>query len=65
MVLLKERGIDDITIGEGLVTRNPKDRETPAHAFESLGYNTLSKRYGVRRSTFTRGPSRRWISGTA
>ena len=48
VVLLKERGVDDITIGEGLVTRNPKDRETPAHAFASLGYNTLSKRYGVK-----------------
>jgi len=48
VVLLKERGIDDITIGEGLVTQNRKDTETPAHAFESLGYNTLSKRYGVK-----------------
>ncbi len=48
VVLLKERGIDDITIGEGLVTRNPKDRETPAHAFEMLGYNKLNKRYGVK-----------------
>jgi uncharacterized protein (DUF362 family) len=48
VILLKERGIDDITIGEGLVTLGPKDRETPAHAFESLGYNTLKKRYGVK-----------------
>ena len=47
VVLLKERGIDDIAIGEGIVVR-PKDRETPAHAFESLGYNVLKKRYGVR-----------------
>ena len=46
--LLKERGIDGITIGEGLVTRDPGDRETPAHAFETLGYNLLAKRYGVR-----------------
>jgi uncharacterized protein (DUF362 family) len=48
VVLLKERGVDDITIGEGLVTLNPRDRETPAHAFETLGYNKLNKRYGVK-----------------
>lgn len=46
--LLKERGVDDITIGEGMVTLHPKDRETPAHAFETLGYNRLKERYGVR-----------------
>jgi uncharacterized protein (DUF362 family) len=34
IVLLKERGIDDITIGEGMVTMSPGDLETPAHAFE-------------------------------
>jgi uncharacterized protein (DUF362 family) len=48
VVILKERGIDDITIGEGIVTRNPKDRKTPAHAFENLGYNVLKKRYGIK-----------------
>ena len=48
VVLLKERGIDDITIGEGIVTNTPKDRETPAHAFETLGYNVLKKRYGIK-----------------
>ena len=48
VILLKERGIDDITIGEGTVTRRPKDFETPAHAFETLGYGTLKKRYGVK-----------------
>lgn len=46
--LLKERGIDDITIGEGMVLGKAKDKETPAHAFETLGYNTLKKRYGVK-----------------
>jgi hypothetical protein len=40
--------VDDITIGEGMVTRDPKDVETPAHAFETLGYNTLGRRYGVK-----------------
>lgn len=48
VLLLKERGIDDITIAEGTVTFQPDDRETAAHAFETLGYNLLSKRYGVK-----------------
>lgn len=48
VVLLKERGIDDITIGEGMITSTPKDRETPAHAFENLGYTILKKRYGIK-----------------
>jgi uncharacterized protein (DUF362 family) len=48
VVLLKERGVDDITIVEGIVTMDPKDRETPAHAFETLGYNRLQKRYGIK-----------------
>jgi uncharacterized protein (DUF362 family) len=45
--LLKAEGVGDITIGEGVVTRHPKDIKTPAHAFETLGYNALKKRYGV------------------
>jgi uncharacterized protein (DUF362 family) len=48
IVLLKERGIDDITIGEGIVTWKAKDTETPAHAFQYLGYDELKKRYGVK-----------------
>ena len=48
VVLLKERGIDDITIGEGMVLMDPKDKETPAHAFEKLGYGVLKRRYGVK-----------------
>ena len=48
VVLLKERGVDDIVIGEGMVLFDPKDRDTPKHAFESLGYPDLQKRYGVR-----------------
>ncbi|MGD8522688.1 MAG: DUF362 domain-containing protein, partial [Desulfobacterales bacterium] len=47
VVLLKERGIDDITIGEGTVLRNPKDTQTQMHAFETLGYGNLKKRFGV------------------
>ncbi len=48
VILLKERGIDEITIVEGITIYDPKDRETPAHAFETLGYNVLKKRYGVK-----------------
>jgi uncharacterized protein (DUF362 family) len=48
VVLLKERDIDDITIGEGTVLANPKDQETPAHAFKTLGYGELKNRYGVK-----------------
>lgn len=47
VVILKEHGIDDITIGEGIVS-GAKDRETPAHAFKTLGYDTLKQRYGVK-----------------
>ncbi len=55
VVLLKERGIDDITIGEGIVMARSKDDDTPSHAFESLGYNVLKKRYGVKSiNTFDR-----------
>ncbi len=46
--LLKERGIDDITIGEGTAVYDSKDCETAAHAFETLGYGTLKRRYGVK-----------------
>ncbi|MGD2038179.1 MAG: DUF362 domain-containing protein [Desulfobacterales bacterium] len=48
IILLKERGIDDITIGEGTVTMNPKDSATPAHAFETLGYGALKQKYGIK-----------------
>jgi uncharacterized protein (DUF362 family) len=45
--LLKEHGVAHITIGEGVVMRNQKDAETPAHAFETLGYSALKKRYNI------------------
>ena len=44
VVVLKERGVDDISIGEGTVLRDPKDMATQRHAFESLGYGELTKR---------------------
>jgi len=48
VILLKERGIEEITILEGIGTYDPRDQEIPAHAFENLGYNVLKKRYGVK-----------------
>ncbi|MBW1781958.1 MAG: DUF362 domain-containing protein [Deltaproteobacteria bacterium] len=48
VVLLKEQGVNEITIGEGTVLSNPKDTETPAHAFKTLGYPVLKRRYGAR-----------------
>jgi len=48
VILLKERGIEEITILEGIGTYDPRDQEVPSHAFESLGYNVLKKRYGVK-----------------
>ncbi len=48
VILLKEKGINDIIIGEGSVTMNPKDRESQKHAYETMGYGLLEKRYGVR-----------------
>ncbi len=48
VILLKEKGIADITILEGIVTYDPKDKETPAHAFETLGYHVLRNRYGIK-----------------
>jgi len=47
--VLSEYGVDDISIVEGSVTLNPKDSSSQAeHAFKSLGYNALAKRYGVK-----------------
>ncbi|MFX1428402.1 MAG: DUF362 domain-containing protein, partial [Promethearchaeota archaeon] len=47
IILLKERGIKDITIGEGCVTMDPKDVKTTQHAFEALGYNRFKRKYGI------------------
>jgi uncharacterized protein (DUF362 family) len=46
--VLKDRGVKHISIGEGMVLANPKDIDTPAEAFSSLGYRLLQKRYGTR-----------------
>ena len=45
---LFELGYRDITLGEGMVTTDPKDIETPKDAFEKLGYNILKKKYGLK-----------------
>ncbi|MFX1451355.1 MAG: DUF362 domain-containing protein [Promethearchaeota archaeon] len=48
IILLKELGIKDITIGEGIVTMDPKDFKTCQHAYETLGYNRFKEKYGVK-----------------
>ncbi len=48
VILLKEHGADDISICEGTVTSKAKDLDTIRHAFETLGYNKLKQRYGVK-----------------
>jgi len=59
VILLKERGIDEITILEGITTYDPRDTETPTHAFESLGYNILKKRYGIKTLNIFERPFKR------
>ncbi len=48
VTVLREYGVGEIIIGEGPVLSTPKDHDTPAHAFQSLGYRTLEERYGVK-----------------
>lgn len=48
VVMLKECGVREIMIGDGTVLRKPKDLITQQHAFASLGYGALEKRYGVK-----------------
>ncbi|MFH1058218.1 MAG: DUF362 domain-containing protein [Pseudomonadota bacterium] len=48
VTLLYEHGVRDITIGEGIVVGRPDDSATANHAFESLGYNRLAQRFGVK-----------------
>ncbi|MDD5126747.1 MAG: DUF362 domain-containing protein [Dehalococcoidales bacterium] len=46
IILLKEQGCSDITIGEGGLTM--KGEATTFPAFEGLGYTALAEKYGVR-----------------
>jgi uncharacterized protein (DUF362 family) len=48
IALLRDSGAGAITIGEGTLTRDRTDRFTQLHAFQSLGYNVLRKRYDVK-----------------
>ncbi|MFX1384234.1 MAG: DUF362 domain-containing protein [Promethearchaeota archaeon] len=48
VALLKEKGIKDIIIGEGIVSSSPKDRETALDAWERLGYNKLIEQYDIK-----------------
>ena len=51
VVLLKEYGINDITIGEGFATP-----EAAEDAFKKLGYNKLKERFGVKLVNTMEGP---------
>ncbi len=59
VALLKDHGIDDITIGEGTVVMDPKDTRTQRHAYQTLGYDTLQKRYGVKTINVLERPFRK------
>lgn len=48
VVLLKEHGVREIMLGEGIVLSRPGDRKIPSQAFDLLGYGHLRQRYGVR-----------------
>ncbi len=45
--LLKDCGVSSISIVEGIMVSDLKDRETCRDAHEKLGYNKLKERYGV------------------
>ena len=46
--LLKEYGVNDVTLGEGTVVLDPKDKETQEDAYRYLGYRSLEKQYGIK-----------------
>ncbi|MCB2186870.1 MAG: DUF362 domain-containing protein [Deltaproteobacteria bacterium] len=48
VLLLRERGVTDITIGEGMVQGRAKDTTVTEHAFTTLGYHALRDKFGVR-----------------
>ncbi len=59
VALLREVGIDEITIGEGTVVMDPRDTETQRHAYRSLGYDRLRQRYGVKTVNILQRPFRK------
>ena len=46
--LLKEHGINDISIIEGSLKLNPNEKHIGQKSFEMLGYQKLKERYGVK-----------------
>ena len=64
IVLLKEKGIEDITIGEGIASQDPNDKETALDAWERLGYNKLNEKYGVKAVNLFERPYERIDLGT-
>ena len=48
IILLKDHGVDSITIGEGLIPYDPKDKSAHENAVDYLGYRSFEKKYGVR-----------------
>jgi len=48
VILLNERDINDITIGEAFSIGDDKEIDQASDAFEKLGYNLLKKRYNVK-----------------
>jgi len=46
--LLRDCGAGEIIIAEGSVVANPRDTATQEHAFDTLGYRVLERRYGAR-----------------
>ncbi len=56
VLILREMGVSKITIGEGTVVFDPKDKTTQFDAFTKLGYQTLADRYGVKLLNVFEGP---------
>jgi len=46
--LMVDYGLKDITIGEGTVVLDPKDKESQEDAYRYLGYRSLEKQYGIK-----------------
>ncbi|MCP3900008.1 MAG: DUF362 domain-containing protein, partial [Desulfobacteraceae bacterium] len=48
IILLKEKGVNDISIAEGSLQINPNDKHIGQNSYKGLGYEKLKKRYGVK-----------------
>lgn len=57
VALLAERGVSDITIGEGIISVDPKEKKGSAlSAYQKTGYSRLAERYGVKLADVLEGP---------